>query len=431
MNEGVRMMSTRRRRIGAVAALAATTLLMTACSGGGGGAAGGGATTGSLAFYTDKAAWEPDFDELNKTSEAGVDITLDTTGYSDANQYSAFIKQSFRTSESPGLFTWHTGPALAELVDNELVAETTDIWTDAVEQGWVSEELRETYTYDGKQYCVPLHIAYWVMYYNKKAFDEHGVAVPTTWAELDAAATTLKAAGVTPYYQTSTLFTFQWFQQMVAGTDPALYEGLATGEVSYTDPRIVAIAQEWLEQQRKGWFSDAGSTTDPANGLKQGEFAMINFGTFFGGSLDSAGMQQGVDYDFFVIPAKNPELDETPVATETSPLCVAAESAQKDLGLAYSTWWMSPEAQGAWSSVRGDVPFNPKAEVANESLGELGKTVSGPDHQTVERYFEATPTPILTVALEQFGAFNANPSDPLPFLERIQAEADKYWAEQG
>jgi multiple sugar transport system substrate-binding protein len=413
-----------RRRLAAAAALA---VLLTACSGG---AQDTGATTGTLKFFTNKAAWEPDFDELNAASQPGVQITLDTTGYSDANQYDAFIKQSFRTKESPGLFTWQTGPSLAALVEDGLVAETTDIWTDAVAQGWVSEELRKRYTYDGKQYCVPMNIAYWVMYYNTKIFAEHGIAVPRTWAELDAAAAALKAAGVTPYYQTSILFTFPWFQQMVMGTDPDLFEGLATGQVSYTDPRIVAVMQEWLQQQEKGWFSDAGSTVDPAVGFKQGEYAMMIFGSFYNGSLDGAGLKQGVDYDFFVIPAKNPGLGVTPVATESGPLCVAEGSAQKAMGLAYSKWWMSPQAQTAWSAARGDVPFNPEAQVANPRLAELGQEVTSPGHRQVERYYEATPTPILTVALEQFGAFNANPSDPMPFLQAIQAEADEYWAEQ-
>jgi multiple sugar transport system substrate-binding protein len=410
------------------AAIAALSLLLAACSGA---ATDSGATTGTLAFFTNKAAWEPDFDELNAASQPGVGITLETTGYSDANQYDAFIKQSFRTAESPGLFTWQTGPTLAALVEDGLVAETTDIWSNAVAQGWVSEELRKRYTYDGNQYCVPMNIAYWVMYYNKKTFDEHGIAVPTTWAELDAAATTLKNAGVTPYYQTSILFTFPWFQQLVMGTDPDLFEGLATGQVSYTDPRIVAVMQEWLQQQKQGWFSDAGSTVDPAVGFKEGQYAMMIFGSFYNGSLDGAGLQQGVDYDFFVIPAKNPDLDVAPVATESNPLCVAEGSAQRSLGMAYSEWWMSPEAQTAWSAARGDVPFNPKTQVANPRLAELGQEVTSPGHRQVERYYEATPTPILTVALEQFGAFNANPSDPLPFLVAIQAEADKYWAEQG
>jgi multiple sugar transport system substrate-binding protein len=418
----------RRIKIGTIAALAASGLLLSACSSGG--AADSGETTGTLDFYTNKAAWEPDFEELNGASTASVDIDLNITGYSDANQYDAFIKQSFRTQKSPGLFTWQTGSSLTELVDEGLIAETTDIWSTAVDEGWVTEDLRETYTVDGKQYCVPMNIAYWVMYYNTNIFEEQGIAVPTTWDELDAAAEKLKAAGITPYYQTSTLFTFQWFQQMVAGTDPELYEGLSTGDVKYTDPEIVDVMNLWLEQQEAGWFSDAGSSVDPAVGLKQGDYAMINFGSFFNGSLDGAGMVSGEDYDMFVIPATNPDLERTPVAVESGPICVAENSSQKALGLAYSEWWMSPEAQSAWSEARGDVAFNPKATVADPMLEELGTTVASDDYLVYDRYFEATPTPILTVALEQFGAFIANPGDPMPFLETIQAEADKYWADQ-
>ena len=419
-------MRTKKTVIGLSAAVA-TSMLLAACGGGG---EDDGATTGALDFYTNKAAWEPDFDELNATSESGADITLNTTGYSDADQYDAFIRQSFRTDKSPGLFTWQTGPSLAELVDEGLIAQTTDIWTKAVDEGWVSPDLRDSYTFDGEQYCVPMNTAYWVMYYNKDVFEEQGLQEPTTWAELDAIATRLSGAGITPYYQTSTLFTFPWFQQLVAGTDPELYNGLATGEVKYTDPEIVAVMETWRDQQDAGWFSDPGSTVDPAVGLKQGDYAMINFGSFFNGSLDGAGMVSGEDYDMFVIPAVNPGLDKTPVAVESGPLCVAENSSQKTLGLTYAEWWMSPEAQTAWSEARGDVAFNPQAAVADPMLEELGTTVSGDDHQLYDRYYEATPTPILTVALEQFGAFIANPGDPMPYLETIQAEADEYWADQ-
>ena len=127
-----------RRMVGAgIAALTTAALLLTGCSGGGSDSDDTeAATTGALDFYTDKAAWEPDFDELNATSEEAVDISLNTTGYSDAAQYDAFIKQSFRTQKSPGLFTWHTGDSLKQLVDQNLVAETTDLWTKAIDEGW-------------------------------------------------------------------------------------------------------------------------------------------------------------------------------------------------------------------------------------------------------------------------------------------------------
>ncbi|MFD5213929.1 ABC transporter substrate-binding protein [Microbacterium sp. NPDC058345] len=421
-----------RRTIAAAAAgLVLAAVALTGCSGGGGngGGADGGETTGTLNFYTDKAAWKPDFESLNDTSGGDVDITLKTTGYSDANQYDAFIKQSFRTNKSPGLFTWHTGDSLKQLVDEGLVAETSDIWQKAIDEGWVSADLAKGYTFDGKQYCVPMNIAYWIMFYNKPIFDENGVEVPTTWDELNDVAATLKDAGVTPYYQTSILFTFQWFQHLVASTDPELYEGLTTGDVKYTDPEIVDVMNIWLDEHEKGWFSDAGSSTDPAVGLKQGDFAMINFGTFYAGNLAGAGMSAD-DYGMFAIPAVNPDLDKTPVAVESGPICVAESSSQRDLGLAYSEWWMSADAQTAWNKAHGDVAFNPKATVSDPALAELGTEIAGDDYQLYDRFFEAMPTEIVTVAIEQFGAFNANPGDPMPYLEKIQAVADEYWAEQ-
>lgn len=422
-------MIARRTLAAAAAGLALAGVALTGCSGGSGDARSDGEVTGTLDFYTDKAAWKPDFESLNTASGDEVDITLKTTGYSDANQYDAFIKQSFRTNKSPGLFTWHTGDSLEQLVDEGLIAETTDIWTKAVDEGWVSEDLRESYTFDDKQYCVPMNIAYWIMFYNKAIFAEHGIEVPATWEELDAAAATLKDAGVTPYYQTSTLFTFQWFQHLVASTDPELYAGLTTGDVKYTDPEIVDVMNLWLEEHEQGWFSDAGSTTDPAVGLKQGDYAMINFGTFFAGNLDGAGMTAD-DYGMFAIPAVDPDLEATPVAVESGPICVAENSSQRDLGLAYSEWWMSPEAQTAWNEAHGDVAFNPKATVSDPALAELGEEIAGDGYVLYDRFFEAMPTEIVTVAIEQFGAFNANPGDPMPFLEKIQATADEYWAEQ-
>lgn len=170
----------RPKKIGLVASILTATLLLAGCSAG----APSTQATGTLKFYTDKGAWKPQFTALNPTSQKDVKISLNTSGYSDENQYQAFIKQSFRTAESPGLFTWATGSALQQLVSQKLVANTSSIWKQAIASGEVSPSLEKDYTVDGQQYCVPLNIAYWVMYYNKKVFAQNHVTVPTTWSGL-------------------------------------------------------------------------------------------------------------------------------------------------------------------------------------------------------------------------------------------------------
>lgn len=416
-------MGSKKRVIGLIAAFVAASLLLAGCGGG-----ASKATTGTLKFYTDKAAWKPQFTSLNATSQKDAKISLTTTGYSNENQYQAFIKQSFRTKQSPGLFTWATGDALKQLVDQNLVADTSSIWKQAIADGQVSPSLEKYYTYNGKQYCVPLNIAYWVIFYNKAAFQKAGISsAPTTWQQLNTDATKLKSSGTTPFYQTSTLFSFPWFQSLVAGTSTSLYNGLEDGSVKYTDPRIVAIMNTWLQEEKAGWFSDAGSQTTPQQGLKEGDFAMVNFGTWFSTSLDQVGMKAGSDYGYFTVPAVQATGGKTPVPVETGPLCVANSSSQKALGLAYSKWWMTASAQSAVAKALGGVSFDPKAQASDPGLAQLGSTIAS-DDTLVNRYYDATPTTILTQALDEFGAFEANPGDVQKHLQNIQSVADKYWA---
>lgn len=51
-------------------------------------------------------------------------------------------------------------------------------------------------TYDGKVYGLPYYSDTISFIYNKKILEDHGIAVPTTWEEVTAAAEKLKAAGM-------------------------------------------------------------------------------------------------------------------------------------------------------------------------------------------------------------------------------------------
>ncbi len=419
-----------RLRLTGVAALAASALVLAAC-GGDDDDAEGASGPGMINFYTDKGAWEPQFLEVSDVSETSLGMGLEFTGYSDAEQYSAFIRQSFRTDEKPDLFTWHTGSELEDLVAEDLLAPTSDIWDAAIDNGDVPEAMREHFTVGEEQYCVPMNAAYWVMYYNKAVFDQHGIAEPTNWTELIAAADSLVAAGVTPFYETNILFSFVWFQTLLAGTDPELYNALSTGEASYTDQGVVDVMEQWRGMLEAGYFGDPGDQTAPQDQLKAGTVAMINFGTFLSGQLNAVDMVSGTDYDFFLIPNVNPDLPQTSLIFETGPMCTAMGAENETSALQYAEWWMTDEAQTAWANARGDVSFNPKALVQDRLLSELNEQSASGDYMLLERYFEATPTPVLTAALDGFSAFVTNPGDPMPILETIEAEADAYWAEQG
>lgn len=428
-----RISSSNRRTAQALTALAvAGALVLSACGEGGGSPAAKGEDkpVDSLKFYNDKASWKDAFVQVGGAGKKDAGIGLEPVGYSDSNAYTAFVRSSFRTKEKPDLFTWHTGKELEDLVDQGLVAETTDQWTKAVADGNIPEALKQYFTFEDKQYCVPLLAGYWVMYYNKAVFAKAGVTPPKTWQELIAVADKVKAAGVKPFYQTNILFSFVWFETLLAGKYPDLYDELAQGKAKYTDPRVVEVMNDWKKMIEAGHFSDPGSKTEPQTQLKNGDVAMINFGTWFSGSLNTLKMKAGTDYDFFIIPNVDPSLPKTSMVFETGPVCSAAKGEHASTVNKWTDWWVSPQAQTAWANARGDLSFNPKAEVKDPSLAALNKDVGGDGYRLINRWFEATPVPVANKALEVFGAFVTKPGDPMPGLQKIQAEADAYWAKQ-
>lgn len=421
-----------RRLWAAVAVLLASSLAAAGCSSGSSTpstSASGSASnpTGTLTFVADKT-W--DFKAYSKVSQADIGISLNPTIYADQNAFVAFVKQSFRTNKAPGLFTWHTGGQLEELVNQNLVSDTTGIWDAAVAAGDVAPSVRDLYTVNGKQYCTPISVDDWVMYYDKKTFAQYGIKPPTTWAEMLAAADTLKANGIAPFWSRSgNPWAFVWFQILLAGTDLQLYKDLSTGKASYTDPRVVAVMNTWLDMQQKGYFSDPGSKTEPEELMKNKKLGMLPFGTWYASTMETAGLKSGTDWGVFAIPAVNPQSPTTPVAIETAPACVTEKSTQKDLGLAYSKWWMSADAQTAWSKQEGNLPFNPKAKASTQTFQDIGQQLADTKkYETYLRYYEATPTPVLTVALDEFSGFMTNPGDPMKYLQAIQDKSASYWA---
>jgi multiple sugar transport system substrate-binding protein len=396
--------------------LAAVALLTAGCGSSPG-------NSNSLKLYNDKAAWTPFYKQVGAQAKQQTGVSINPVGYADEPTYQAFVKSALKTNVKPDLFTWATGPLLSQLVKSGEVGDTSALWSKAIQQGDLSKGLEQYYTVDGKQYCIPENVSYWVMFYNKSVFAKNGIAVPNSWAGLMDAAAKLKQNNQTPFYQTNVLFSFVWFQILLAGNDPDLYNRLVQGKASYTDPGVVSAMKQWRDMLGKGYMSDAGDKTDPATLLKSGKVAMVPDGTWFNTSMTQAGMKPGKDYGMFVIPAVNPSLTKTPVPVETGALCTSSKSSNSAAIDKFASWWLTPPAQTKWATSRGDVSANPRVTIPDPGLNTLTKQVTGTDYQLVDRYFDAVSPAVLTAALDGFGAFMANPGSYQKQLAMIQKAA--------
>jgi alpha-glucoside transport system substrate-binding protein len=157
-----------------------------------------------------------------------------------------------------------------------------------------------------------------LVWYPKKAFDDAGYAVPTTWAEMQALMDQIVADGDTPWCigiesgaATGWPATDWMEEMMLRTTSPENYDRWVAGELKFNSPEVKkaaeAVSAIWFNDQyvfggrqsiASTNFGDAPKPMfdqpDPKCWLhKQGNFIT----TFFPQTA-----QAGVDYDFFYLP---------------------------------------------------------------------------------------------------------------------------------
>lgn len=387
-----------------------------------------------LNFYHDKQPWQDFFVQMGDSAEAAIGINWEPVPYSDTTSYQAAVLASLPTSDAPDFFTWWSGFRIEDLYNQGVLLDVSDLWTQAVADGNLPESLSAAFTFDGAQYALPSHVSYWTVFYNKKVFEEHGLTAPTTWDELVNIAETLKAAGVTPFgaTQQGRWPSFIWFEEMVLRSDPQLYLDITSGAVPYTDERVVAAMEVWKGLIENEYFTsfDLDLFVDGPAMFANGDFAMLPIGTWYQSNFLANGMEPGVDYDQFIMPNINPELTDSFIIVETGALAIPASAQQIDASKEMATWWISTDAQTAWANLLGDAPANPQAVSENPVLKGLIDSLAANNTTLYQRYWEASPVPIVEGAVDYLAQFMLNPGDLQSVLESIQQLAETTWAER-
>lgn len=382
--------------------------------------------------YHDKANWQDAYTKVL----SGAPAASEAVPYADTSSYQAAVRASLRTDSAPGIFTWWSGYRMKDLVDAGLVADVTELWKKYTDAGLVSPSLASAYTFDGKIYGIPNLVAYWAVFYNKKVFADNGISPPKTWEELTAAAEKLKAAGVTPFGATveGRWPAFIWFQEFLVRQDPDLYNRLMNGEAKYTDPEVETAFKTWKDWIDKGWFTDpsisfgTAGTNAMASEFAKGKLAMILVGTWYAATLQEAGMSPD-DIGLFIMP--NQKADMAPaVIFETGPLLLAANSAQAENAMKVADFWMSAPAQQAWVDAQDFPPINKDVKAKSALIAGIVKEINDGGYTQINRFWEATPTPIAEAAVDEIGGFMLDPESYPQVMQNLQALADKTWAAQ-
>jgi multiple sugar transport system substrate-binding protein len=372
---------------------------------------------------------------MGDLAEAAIGINWEVTPYSDTTSYQAAVLAALPTGETPDFFTWWSGYRIEDLYDQGVLEDLTDIWTQAVADGNLPESLAAAFTFGGQQWAIPSHVSYWVVFYNKKAFADNGLSAPTTWDEFIAVCDALKGAGVTPLASTQDgrWPSFIMFEEMVLRTDPNFYVELTNGRAKYTDPTCVQAMETWKSLIEAEYFTsfDIDLFTETPGMFQSGELGMIPIGTWFQSSFLGAGLVPGEDYDAFIMPNVNSAITDKVAIVETGALAIANQSSNIDAAKEMAAWLLTPDAQTAFFNHLGDAPANPKAQSENPVISNLLDTITSEDYTLYQRYWEASPVPIVEGAVDFLAQFMLNPGDQESVLANIQELADTTWEQRG
>lgn len=380
-------------------------------------------------FY-DNAAWTDYLKEINPITLKNDQTELTGVPYNEPTSFQTAVRIGFTTNDGADVFKWWNGFQMKELVDAGFLADMTQQWEDMVKDG-VDPSMASTLTFDGKTYGIPAGVHYWVMYYNKKVFNDNGLKPPKTWDEFLTVSDALKAKGITPIGTTTTDVWngFIWFEEMMIHSNPDLYNKLVIGQAKYTDPGVVEVMKTWKSLYDKGYFAKPMDwNKEIPSAMAKGQFAMYMMGTWYSDYFKNAGMKPGEDFGTFVLPAIKSEAGNT-VISEVTPFLVSQNSKNKDNAIKALVNLTKKEANEKVLSLYGGVPIRKDLESKDPIIKDLVGTINAGGYKSITRFWEATPSELSEYASSEFVRFMLNPDQYMTVLNNIQKKADKYWAD--
>ncbi|MBS6194066.1 MAG: extracellular solute-binding protein [Clostridiales bacterium] len=389
---------------------------------------GEGEVSGKVEFWNDKMAEmeQEKLDHIFNTINDATGNTVEMLPYPDTAAYQTAMQQTIKEDKAPGLFTWWSGPQLQTLAENGLIEDLTDVWNETIFDAGVSQGVADAFTFDGKIYAAPWSVLYNTVLYNKEVFDECGVKEPETFDEFLQVCETLKSKGVTPIALKSDSWAgFIWFQALLAAKDVELYHGVCDGSIKYTDERVVEVMKIWQDMLEKEYFSvPMKYGTDVRSSFAKGTVAMmLEPHVEMAGLGKDFGMVEGENMDSFVVPSMDG--GKRTIFFEAAPLCVSANSAQKEIALDTLKNWYDEDVQGAFNEEMGYTNTSKVKVEGPVSQEIIQQTGDAENYQLVLRYYESTPAELRDFALDELMKFQLQDATAEETMAAIQAEADK------
>ncbi|HZO76334.1 MAG TPA: extracellular solute-binding protein [Ktedonobacteraceae bacterium] len=374
---------TRRRFLHRSALLAGTALgaesLLAAC--GASGASTGGQQPVTLKFYhwigTDAG---PVVAEINKRFHTeNPNITVQFSSNS-SDQYETVLKARLAGGDAPDVFGVYPGVKFYPYAKANYLADlSAEPWATRLSAG-----ARRVVTYtDGKVYTMPMDENVIGVTYNKQIFSQHGLSVPTNWADFLAVCEKLKSAGVTPL---ALGIKDQWVDQLIpyAMAPSALYrenlnfdKQLLSGTSTFSHSAWTQMMQDYLALNAHGYFNQGGLGTtyvQTTQLMAAGKAAMVVNGNWILAPIKQ--LNPNLQLDMFPLPYVQPGQPiwiSSAVGTTTA---ISATTKHPVEARKYLQFWARPDIMALY--LKEKVAYSSFTDVSNPALDPAAQAMVAP-----------------------------------------------------
>jgi raffinose/stachyose/melibiose transport system substrate-binding protein len=374
---------TRRRFLYRSALLAGTVLgvpsLLDAC--GSSSTNTGGQQPVTLKFYhwigTDAG---PVVAEINRRFHAeNPNITVEFTSNS-TDQYETVLKARLAGGDAPDLFGVYPGVKFYPYAKAGYLADLSS-------EPWVANILpgaRRVVTYtDGKVYTLPLEENVIGVVYNKQIFSQHGLSVPTNWADFVAVCQKLKSAGVTPL---ALGIKDQWVDQLIpyAMAPSAIYRDdvnfdkqMLAGTTTFSHSAWTQMMKDYLDLNARGFFNQGplGTTyVQTTQLIAASKAAMVVNGNWILAPIKQ--LNPNLQLGMFPLPyvqAGQPIWVSSAVGTTTA---ISATTKHPAEARKYLQFWARPDIMGLY--LKEKVAYSSFTNITNPALDPAAQEMIAP-----------------------------------------------------
>ena len=330
--------------------------------------------------------------------ETGAKVEFEEKSF---EQIRSTASQVLNSNEAPDILAYNKGNATAGLLASQgLLSPITE---QVEEYGWddkLAPSLQTTARYSedgvmgsGEWYGIPNYGEYVTMYYNKDAFAEKGLEVPTTLAELETVMAAFEEDGTTPLAEAALEYPLGqlWYQLALSKSDRQwvndyqLYEA----EVDFTGEPFTYATETLADWTDKGYISQ------DASGLKAEDAGVSFIGgespLFFSGSWWYGRFQTEIDgFEWGIFEFPESELN---LGSAGNMWVVPENANSKDLAYQFIDITMRPEIQALIGNNGGLPVAADVADITDEKSQELIQGFNDINEKDGLAFYPDWPTP--------------------------------------